>query len=94
MVNSIKVATILDLKPNNLRVWKSQGKGDLKPVMTGNGAKWRLTDIRNLVECIKFTDRIINFKPPYDGLYCLDSPVTDTFYIYINYYGYLHGNPP
>ncbi|WP_268895752.1 hypothetical protein [Acinetobacter kanungonis] len=40
MVNSIDAATILGFKPNNLRVWASQGKGDLKPVMTGNGEKW------------------------------------------------------
>lgn len=49
LVNTIDAATILGLKPNTLRVWASCGKGDLKPVMTGNGAKWRLTDIRNLV---------------------------------------------
>ena len=49
LVNTIDAATILGLKPNTLRVWASRGKGDLKPVMTGNGAKWRLTDIRNLV---------------------------------------------
>lgn len=49
LVNSVDAATILGLKPNTLRVWASTGKGDLKPVMTGNGAKWRLTDIRNLV---------------------------------------------
>lgn len=42
-------ALILGLKPNTLRVWASRGCGDLKPVITGNGAKWRLTDIRNLV---------------------------------------------
>ena len=42
-------AIILGLKPNTLRVWASRGKGDLKPVMTAKGAKWRLTDIRNLV---------------------------------------------
>ncbi|OTG82463.1 hypothetical protein B9T27_09140 [Acinetobacter sp. ANC 4648] len=49
LVNTIDAATILGLKPNTLRVWASHGKGDLKPVMTGNGAKWRLTDIRNIV---------------------------------------------
>ena len=49
LVNTIDAATILGLKPNTLRVWASRGKGDLKPVMTGNGAKWRLTDIRNIV---------------------------------------------
>lgn len=49
LVNTIDTATVLGLKPNTLRVWASRGKGDLKPVITGNGAKWRLTDIRNLV---------------------------------------------
>ena len=49
LVSTTDAATILGYKPNTLRVWASQGKGDLKPVMTGNGAKWRLTDIRNLV---------------------------------------------
>lgn len=49
LVNTIDAATILGLKPNTLRVWASQGRGDLKPVITGNGAKWRLTDIRNLI---------------------------------------------
>lgn len=49
LVNTIDAATILGLKPNTLRVWASRGKGDLRPVLTGNGAKWRLTDIRNIV---------------------------------------------
>lgn len=49
LVNTIDAATILGLKPNTLRVWASLGRGDLKPVITGNGAKWRLTDIRNLI---------------------------------------------
>ncbi|OTG66788.1 hypothetical protein [Acinetobacter silvestris] len=49
LINTIDTATILGLKPNTLRVWASRGKGDLKPVMTVNGTKWRLTDIRNIV---------------------------------------------
>lgn len=49
LVNTIDAATILGLKPNTLRVWASRGCGDLRPVMTGNGAKWRLTDIRDLI---------------------------------------------
>ncbi|OTG86105.1 hypothetical protein B9T31_08675 [Acinetobacter sp. ANC 4558] len=49
LVNTVDAAIILGLKPNTLRVWASRGKGDLKPVMTNNGAKWRLSDIRNLV---------------------------------------------
>lgn len=49
LVNTTDAAIILGLKPNTLRVWASQGRGDLKPVITGNGAKWRLTDIRNLI---------------------------------------------
>lgn len=49
LVNTIDAATILGYKPNTLRVWASRGCGDLKPVMTKNGAKWRLTDIRNLI---------------------------------------------
>lgn len=49
LVNTIDAATILGLKPNTLRVWASQGRGDLKPVITGNGAKWRLADIRDLI---------------------------------------------
>ncbi|GMA12792.1 hypothetical protein GCM10025882_32170 [Acinetobacter gyllenbergii] len=49
LVNSIDAATILGYKPNTLRVWASTGKGDLKPVLTKNGARWRLTDIRNLI---------------------------------------------
>ncbi|MFU8927812.1 hypothetical protein [Acinetobacter puyangensis] len=49
LVNTIDAATILGYKPNTLRVWASRGSGDLKPVMTKNGAKWRLTDIRNLI---------------------------------------------
>lgn len=49
LVNTVDAATILGLKPNTLRVWASQGRGDLRPVITGNGAKWRLTDIRNLI---------------------------------------------
>ena len=49
LVNTVDAATILGYKPNTLRVWASQGRGDLKPVLTGNGAKWRLTDIRNLI---------------------------------------------
>ena len=36
-------------------------------MMTGNGDKWRLTDIRNLLECIKPTDKINNLKPPNGG---------------------------
>ena len=39
----------MGLKPNTLRVWASTGRGDLEPVMTSSGAKWRLTDIRNLI---------------------------------------------
>lgn len=49
LVNSVDAATILGLKPNTLRVWASTGKGDLSPVLTSGGAKWRLTDIRNLI---------------------------------------------
>ncbi|MDV2468863.1 hypothetical protein QR674_07685 [Acinetobacter chinensis] len=49
LVNTTDAAIVLGLKPNTLRVWASQGRGDLKPVLTGNGAKWRLTDIRNLI---------------------------------------------
>lgn len=49
LVNTNDAAIILGLKPNTLRVWASRGKGDLKPVMTAKGAKWRLIDIRNLI---------------------------------------------
>lgn len=42
-------ATILGHKPQTLRKWACTGKGDLQPVMTKNGAKWRVTDIRNLI---------------------------------------------
>jgi predicted transcriptional regulator of viral defense system len=49
LVNTVDAAIILGLKPNTLRVWASRGKGDLIPVRTKNGAKWRLTDIRNLI---------------------------------------------
>ncbi|WP_269914973.1 hypothetical protein [Acinetobacter sp. HY1485] len=49
LVNTIDAATILGLKPNTLRVWASRGCGDIRPVLTKNGAKWRLTDIRNLI---------------------------------------------
>ncbi|MBJ9952448.1 MULTISPECIES: hypothetical protein [unclassified Acinetobacter] len=49
LVSSKDTATVLGLKPNTLRVWASTGRGDLEPVMTSSGAKWRLTDIRNLI---------------------------------------------
>ncbi len=49
LVSTIDAATILGYKPNTLRVWASRGCGDLRPVMTKNGAKWRLSDIRDLV---------------------------------------------
>lgn len=49
LVSTVDAATILGYKPVTLRKWASYGKGDLKPVFTQNGAKWRLTDIRNLV---------------------------------------------
>ncbi|OTG82319.1 hypothetical protein [Acinetobacter sp. ANC 4648] len=39
LVNTIDAATILGYKPNTLRIRASRGCGDLKPVMTGNGAK-------------------------------------------------------
>ena len=49
LVSTIDAATILGYKPVTLRKWASYGKGELTPVRTQNGAKWRLTDIRNLV---------------------------------------------
>lgn len=49
LVSTNDAATILGYKPNTLRVWASTGRGDLRPVMTGNGAKWRLSDIRDLI---------------------------------------------
>lgn len=49
LVSTTDAAIILGYKPNTLRVWASQGRGDLRPVLTKNGAKWRLTDIRDLV---------------------------------------------
>ncbi|WP_235824381.1 helix-turn-helix domain-containing protein [Acinetobacter pittii] len=49
LVSTNDAATVLGYKPNTLRVWASRGCGDLTPVMTKNGARWRLTDIRNLV---------------------------------------------
>ncbi|MEQ1260473.1 hypothetical protein KWF55_04575 [Acinetobacter pittii] len=49
LVSTIDAAKVLGYKPNTLRVWASRGGGDLTPVMTKNGARWRLTDIRNLV---------------------------------------------
>ncbi|KAB0629732.1 hypothetical protein [Acinetobacter guillouiae] len=49
LVSSKDAATILGLKANTLRVWASTGRGDIKPIMTSSGAKWRLTDIRNLI---------------------------------------------
>jgi len=49
LVSTNDAAKVLGYKPNTLRVWASRGCGDLKPVMTKNGARWRLTDIRNLV---------------------------------------------
>lgn len=49
LVSTVDAATILGYKPVTLRKWASYGNGDLEPVRTKNGAKWRLTDIRNLV---------------------------------------------
>lgn len=49
LVSTNDAAKVLGYKPNTLRVWASRGCGDLIPVMTKNGARWRLTDIRNLV---------------------------------------------
>lgn len=49
LVSTKDAAIILGYKENTLRVWASRGSGDLTPVRTKNGAKWRLTDIRNLV---------------------------------------------
>ncbi|EZQ12100.1 helix-turn-helix domain-containing protein [Acinetobacter sp. Ver3] len=49
LVSTKDAATILGYAQVTLRKWASYGNGDLKPVMTKNGAKWRLTDIRNLV---------------------------------------------
>jgi len=49
LVSSKDAAIILGLKPNTLRVWACRGCGDLKPIYTRKGARWRLSDIRNLV---------------------------------------------
>lgn len=49
LVSSKDAATILGLKTNTLRVWACTGSGDLKPIYTRKGAKWLLSDIRNLL---------------------------------------------
>ncbi|EOQ63939.1 hypothetical protein F935_01569 [Acinetobacter calcoaceticus ANC 3811] len=49
LVSTNDAAKVLGYKPNTLRVWASRGCGDLTPVMTKKGARWRLTDLRNLV---------------------------------------------
>lgn len=49
LVSSKDAAIILGLKPNTLRVWACKGRGDLKPIFTQKGARWRLSDIRDLI---------------------------------------------
>ncbi len=49
LVSTVDAAKILGYSPVTLRKWACYGNGDLTPVHMKNGAKWRLTNIRNLV---------------------------------------------
>lgn len=49
LVDTPEAAGLLDLRPQTLRRWSSEGSGPLQPVRIGNRLRWRVADIRRLL---------------------------------------------
>jgi Helix-turn-helix domain len=49
-VETDEAAEMLGLKPQAIRRWSCEGNGPIKPVRVGNRLRWKVSDIRRLLD--------------------------------------------